>query len=126
MFLKLLFNGGILFTGPICIIFIASIVLIIQSTKLVNQNQAITKKIKWINSLGLFALVFGILGQLLGLMEGLQAIESAGSVSSSILAGGLFTSSIPTLFGLITFLFSKLATMFLLWFDNKHKLTAAH
>jgi hypothetical protein len=52
-------------------------------------------------------------------MEGLQAIESAGSVSSSILAGGLFTSSIPTLFGLITFLFSRLATMCLLGLEKK-------
>jgi predicted acyltransferase len=124
MLIKLLFNGGIFFTGPILILFISSIILLIQSIRLVKQKQAIAKKIQWINSLGLFALVFGILGQLLGLMEGLQAIEFAGSVSSSILAGGLFTSSIPTLFGLITFLVSRLATMYLSWLENKHQISS--
>jgi biopolymer transport protein ExbB/TolQ len=69
-----------------------------------------------IKSLGLFALVFGIFGQLLGLYQAFSVIEQAGSISPAILAGGLKVSTIPTLYGMIIFLLS-----YLIWLGLDYK-----
>jgi hypothetical protein len=52
---------------------------------------------------GLAALAFGFLGQLIGLLGAFEAIEAAGGVSQSILAGGLKVSSITSIYGLMIY-----------------------
>ena len=64
-----------------------------------------------IKSIGLLALVVGILGQLIGLFSAFQAIEEAGSVSSGIVAGGLKISSITTMYGLTIYAISLVLWM---------------
>jgi len=118
MLIKLLFDGGIFFTGPIFIIFLSCLILTVLGIKKANQHKEVTKKIKLINSLGLFALIFGILGQLLSLMEGLRVIKLTGGIFGSMLTGGFFVSFISTLLGLITFLTSKSATTYLSYLQN--------
>ena len=66
------------------------------------------EKLKHIKTIGTFALVFGILGQLIGLMSAFDAIEQMGGVSPALLMGGLKVSLIPTLYGIFIFLISLL------------------
>jgi biopolymer transport protein ExbB/TolQ len=56
----------------------------------------------------MLALVWGVLGQVIGLFSAFQAIEMAGEVSQGILAGGLKISSYTTLYGLLVFFVAKL------------------
>lgn len=67
------------------------------------------RKLKYIKSLGLFALVTGILGQLLGLFNAFSAIEQAMEISPPIMAGGLKVSMITTIYGMLIFLVSYLS-----------------
>lgn len=75
--------------------------------KATNFNQ-IRHCFPYFKSIGLFALVFGFFTQLLGLYGAFRAIKEWGSVSSTVLSTGLWTSSIPSLYGLLIFLFSYL------------------
>jgi biopolymer transport protein ExbB/TolQ len=58
--------------------------------------------------IAVFALVFGILGQLIGLLSAFQTLEEVGEVSQGILAGGLKISSYTTVYGIFIFLLAKL------------------
>ena len=68
-------------------------------------------RLSYIKSVGLLALVTGLLGQLIGLYTAFQYIEAAGSVSPAMLAGGLKVSSITSLYGMLIFV-----TSYLVWF----------
>lgn len=112
--MQLILDGGLLFTLPILGIGLYILILIVQCFQASYSPDVSTNNIKKIKALSLFALVYGILGQLLGLMSGLNAIEQAQGVSPAILASGLYISSISTLLGLIIFLVARLGTTLLL------------
>lgn len=113
---QLYYEGGALFMGSLTIILILmlgwSVYHFIQVVikKEVNLSKA-KEKLKHIKTIGTFALVFGILGQLIGLIQAFDAIEQMGGVSPALLMGGLKVSMIPTLYGILIFLISLL-----LWF----------
>lgn len=65
-------------------------------------------RLTYIKSTGLFTLVVGIFGQLIGLYQAFSAIERAGAISPALLAGGLKVSMITTLYGITIFLLSYL------------------
>lgn len=65
-------------------------------------------RLKHIKTIGSFALVTGILGQLIGLYMAFSAIEQAGDISPSLMMGGLKVSMITTLYGILIFLLSLL------------------
>lgn len=69
------------------------------------------ERLKHIKTIGTFALVFGIVGQLIGLYQIFNAIEEMGGVSSALLMGGLKVSMITTFYGILIFLISLI-----LWF----------
>ena len=69
------------------------------------------KYLKHIKTIGLFALVFGVSGQLFGLYKAFSIIEQVGDISDSLFISGFKLSMIPTLYGLLIFLFSLF-----LWF----------
>jgi predicted transcriptional regulator len=71
----------------------------------------IRHQLTYIKSLGVFALVTGILGQFVGLYEAFDTIERMGEVSQPMLAGGLKVSSIVTIYGMLIFLIS-----YIIWF----------
>lgn len=77
-----------------------------------NMDKEVTlRKLKYGMSIGLFALVTGILGQLIGLYMAFVAIEQASDISPAIVFGGLKVSMITTLYGIFIYLMS-----ILLWF----------
>jgi len=54
-----------------------------------------------VKELGVFGLIVGVFGQLIGLYQAFNAIEQMGTVSQSMLIGGLKVSSITTIYGLL-------------------------
>ena len=113
---QLYYEGGALFMGSLTIILILMLgwsvyhFIQVMIKKEVNFTKA-KEKLKHIKTIGTFALVFGILGQLIGLISAFDAIEQMGGVSPALLMGGLKVSMIPTLYGILIFL-----TSLLLWF----------
>jgi biopolymer transport protein ExbB/TolQ len=75
--------------------------------------EQLNNKIGIVRSVGILALVLGILGQLLGLYDMFVAIQEMENVAPTLLAGGLKVSMITTLYGLIIFLVSLLLTILL-------------
>ena len=61
---------------------------------------------QWIKEVGLLALSFGILGQVIGLYSAFKAIEQMGQVSQEMVVGGLKVSSVTTMYGLIIYILS--------------------
>jgi hypothetical protein len=114
--LELFIEGGVLFMSILTLV-----ALVMLSVAVVNgvaifsggvDNVANSRhRLGYIKSVGLFALVTGLLGQLIGLYSAFQYIEAAGSVSPAMLAGGLKVSSITSLYGMLIFVIS-----YLLWF----------
>ena len=74
-------------------------------------NEKMNQHLSRIKSVGLFGLVFGILGQLIGLYSAFVQIQAMGNVSPAILAGGIKVSMITTIYGIIIFLIA-----YLIWF----------
>ena len=64
-----------------------------------------------IKAIGIFAIVWGVFGQSIGMFSALQAIEAAGDISPAMIYGGLKVSMITTLYGTFIFLFSLLITI---------------
>ena len=77
------------------------------------------RKLVYLKSIGRFALVTGILGQLIGLFSAFQAIEKAVDISPAIMAGGLKVSMITTIYGMLIFLFSFLFWLLLDYYASK-------
>jgi hypothetical protein len=105
-------QGGQFFMYPLALILI--IILILITIGLINKNKS-SKTINLISSLCLFSIVWGFLGQIIGLMSAFDAIQAAGDISPSILAGGLKISFMAPVFGMIIFLIGRLGIIVLTW-----------
>lgn len=113
---ELFYMGGPLFMGILSIllliVIVISVVFLIKAlNRQVNSPVIFRQQLKYIRSVGLFAMVTGILGQLIGLYDAFIAIEAAGDISPALIFGGLKVSMITTLYGIFIYLFSLL-----LWF----------
>jgi len=107
-FYEMHIEGGIHFMAVLSILLLAVVATGVVS---ILRNKASLQKKKWITinqDLALFALVWGILGQCIGLFGAFEAIEHAGEVSQALLAGGLKISSYTTIYGLFIFLIGKI------------------
>ena len=111
-----LIEGGPVFMFPILFLLILILVLIVKGFIDKNNNK---KTISLISSVGLFTLVWGILGQTIGLIQAFDAIQVAGDVSPGIIAGGLKISLLTTFFGLFTFLVARLGIIILIWMKKE-------
>ena len=109
--MKLFYMGGPLFMGILTLVLICMVAWTIYhalplfSGKKINHSKT-RSKLKHIKTIGSFAAVTGILGQLIGLYSAFEAIEAAGEVAPGLLAGGLKVSSICTIYGILIFLIS--------------------
>ncbi|MEP0368417.1 MAG: MotA/TolQ/ExbB proton channel family protein [Cyclobacteriaceae bacterium] len=115
--------GGPLFMGIITITFFAAIIVAIRAALTISKDKAdeteLHQRIVLVKSIGLLALVLGVLGQTIGLFSAFEAIEQMGSVSPAMLAGGLKVSSITTIYGLICYVLSLLMYFGLTAYSNK-------
>ena len=105
-------EGGPFFMYPLLLILILVIILIVQG---LLKKESSSKTIKLISSITLFALVWGFLGQLIGMIGGFDAIESIDNISPAVLAGGIKLSLLPPVFGSVVFLIGRLGIIVLTW-----------
>lgn len=91
--LNLFYEGGPLFMTILTILLIGVIVCFFKFPN-------------WLKEVGILALSFGILGQIIGLYGAFKGIEQMGQVSQEMMAGGLKVSSIPTIYGLLIYILS--------------------
>lgn len=110
-FFQRLNEGGPFFMYPILFVLILIIILTVKG--IINRKGDNSKTISLISSFGLFIVAWGILGQTIGLITAFDAIESAGDVSMGMMAGGLKVSLLTTLFGLFTFIISRIGIIVL-------------
>lgn len=113
---NLFFMGGPLIMGMLTAILIIMVAWAIYHFLPVFANKEFdaaktAARLKYVKTIGTFAMVVGIFGQLYGLYQAFVIIERMGDVSQSLLAGGLKVSLIPTLYGITIFLISLL-----IWF----------
>ena len=108
--MNLLNEGGPIFMYPLLLILISVLALLAKGF---IKNETSTKIIKLVSSFALFALVWGCLGQVLGLISAFDAIEAASDISVGILAAGLKVSFLTTTFGLVIFLIGRLGIIIL-------------
>ncbi len=109
-------NNGLLFisilTLTLIILFVWAIYhglpVLRKQTNLPSKSKF---KIKHLKSIGLFALIMGVLHQLMSLYSIYSAIEEAADINMNIVLSALRTSMIPLIYGLIIYLISLL-----LWF----------
>ena len=115
-FFAKLYQGGPGFMYVILFLLILILVLIVKGFLEKGNNQ---KTLSLIGSFGLFTVVWGFLGQTIGLISAFQAIEQVGDVSMALLAGGLKVSLLAPIFGLIVFLIARLGIIVLTWMGKE-------
>ena len=109
-FITRLDEGGPLFMYTTLFLLIAMLALLIRGFLKPSARQ---KTITIVSSISLFVLVWGFLGQMIGLIGAFDAIEAAGDVSPSILAGGLKIAILSPLFGMVAFLIARIGIIIL-------------
>ena len=78
-------------------------------------KKEINKVIQLLKSITLFALVFGFLGGVLGLIGAFDTMDAVGKVSTEIFAARLKISFLSPAFGMLVFLVGRLAIILLIW-----------
>jgi hypothetical protein len=116
MILNRINEGGAFFMVPIVFLLIVILLLFIKE---VVKRDSISKTIKLISSISLFVLVWGFLGQAMGLINAFDAIQSIGNVSVEILAGGLKVTFLPLVFAFFTFLIGRAGIIVLTFLEKE-------
>jgi len=120
MIIKHLFDGGIFFMSIIYILWIVTIIFIVRSVWLSKQKSNSDKPKKaseYILFFGSLAFLIGLLAQVVGFFGAFDAIQAAGDVSPSMIAGGLRISFLAPLYGFVLFIISIIA-----WFTIRKTL----
>ena len=102
--MNLLREGGPQFMYPLLVLLLFSITLIVVGLLKPQKRKKISSQLA---SLGLFAIVFGFLGQTLGLINVFDGIQKFDNITPQIMAGGLKISFLTTGFGALVFLVSR-------------------
>ncbi|MFD1293452.1 MotA/TolQ/ExbB proton channel family protein [Lutibacter holmesii] len=109
-FIDRLNEGGPLFMYTTLFLLIVIIALLIRSfVKPATRKKTITI----VSSISLFAIVWGFLGQMIGLITAFDAISAAGDISPAMLAGGLKVGILSPLFGTVVFLIARVGIIIL-------------
>lgn len=98
----------------ILIVGIVGIILLVRGIYFARkENPMVIKMITIINSLGLFALVLGVFGQLIKLIGVLDYLSFFEDTTPRDFADGLKVTMLPTLFGTFIFLVTRFSTIIL-------------
>jgi len=111
---SLFYQGGAAFMGVLTLLLLVLLVwnvyhLVVYSRK--DRELTLLRKLKQGRSIGLFALVFGVLGQMLGLFQAFGVLREVSDISPSVIWGGVRVSMIATLYGIMIYLLALL-----IWF----------
>lgn len=112
-----LVEGNLWFMGTLSLLFLAILSISVVTAMLGFKSPStdadkIEKLIGYIRSLALFTLVFGIFGQILGLVDIFDYLAHKDSqLAASILAKGIKITFWPTIYGIVIYLVSILITM---------------
>ena len=108
---KRLTEGGPVFMYPLFIMMLTCIGLIVFSF---IKGDDLGKLQKIVHHIGLFAIVWGFLGQMIGLIQVFDVVSSIeGGVSQNVLAGGLKVGLLCPIFGMFVFLIARLGLIVL-------------
>ena len=108
-------NQGGPFMYPLALMLILILVLFIFS---LLKKQNIQKSSSLISSISLFAIVWGFLGRLIGLIGAFEAVEQGADISPTVMATGLRISFMAPVFGIIIFLIGRLEIIILTWMQK--------
>ena len=103
-------EGGPFFMYPILLMLLACIGLVAYA---VIKGDPDKEKQQLVSSISLFALVWGFLGNLIGLIGAFDAISVATSISHEVLAAGLKIGLLCPVFGMVTFLIARIGIIVL-------------
>ena len=121
-----LFSGSPVFMGILTLVLTILLVWCFYNLSLLFKSQGndlemLSRKFKLLTSIGLFALIIGVLDQLLSLYSIISAIEQAGDINPGIVLSALKTSVIPLIFGVCTYLLSFILRLVTLSILNARK-----
>ena len=111
LFSNILNDGGPLFMYTTLFLLIVCLVLTFLGLVKGDTNDKLQKLI---NSISLFALVWGFLGHFIGMISGMDAIATANDVSTGVLASGIKISLLSPSFGIVAFLVARLGIIALI------------
>ena len=111
-------DGGPFFMYPLLLILILVIILIVKGFL---KKESVEKMINLLKSITLFALVWGFLGHIIGMIGAFDAIESMDNIESSMLAAGIKISLLVPTFGSVVFLIGRLGIIILTWVSPSKK-----
>lgn len=115
-------EGGPFQMTLILLLFILMLILVvITALKLKKSGLQFSKHLSLINQVGLLALVIGLFGQLIGLIQVFDAFESLGNINPAVFAGGIKLTLLPPVFGGFTFLLARIAILVLSWIRNEER-----
>jgi len=107
-------EGGALFMSLILICLLLSIYFMARGFLSVKTNPVLSNKmLALINDSGILGLALGFFSAFLGLITGFDAIEASGAAEPAILAGGIKVALLSPLFGLFTFVVSRVGMLLL-------------
>ena len=107
-------EGGALFMSLILICLLLSIYFMARGFLSVKTNPVLSKKmLPLISDSGTLGLGLGFFSAFLGLITGFDAIEASGAAEPSIVAGGIKVALLSPLFGLFTFVISRIGMLLL-------------
>ncbi len=119
-FFQRLEEGGMFFMFPILIMLLLVLFLIVKAVISIRKDhQGLQKNITLLNSIGLLTLVWGMLGQLIGIVGMFDQVEAVGDISTAMFAGGLKVSALPPIFGFFVFVISRVASVIFTWVQKE-------
>lgn len=81
----------------------------------IMKRHLIPKQIKLLKSVSLFALVWGFLGQMVGIIGAFDTIQVHGDIAPSVLAAGIKVSILSPTFGMFVFLVARVGIITLIY-----------
>ena len=90
--------------GPVATIFFEGLDMVDKSIMSVGsvENGKLEKGVSWISLFIALAPMLGFMGTVIGMIGAFDAIEAAGDINPSLVAGGIKVALLTTVFGLIT------------------------
>ncbi len=119
-FFQRLEEGGMFFMFPILMMLLLVLFLIVRSILVLKKDASLLgKNIQLLNSIGLLTLVWGMLGQLIGIVGMFDQVEAVGDISTGMFAGGLKVSALPPIFGFCVFILARIASIIFTWISKE-------